>query len=111
MPELHSRPPLPPSKPKRPAQHLRKPLAMPDTSQYKVGVVLSVETKAVSGKKPLKICSVDIGSDVPITVVTSASNVRDGSRCVLLLAMWNGGSDGALAPADEVDTKWRGTYR
>ena len=55
---------------------------MPDTSQYKVGVVLSVETKAVSGKKPLKICSVGVGSDAPITVVTSASNVRDGSRCV-----------------------------
>ncbi|KAL9182003.1 hypothetical protein ACHAXT_012346 [Thalassiosira profunda] len=56
---------------------------MPDTSQYKVGVVLSVETKAASGKKPLKICSVDVGSDAPITVVTSASNVRDGSRIVV----------------------------
>jgi tRNA-binding EMAP/Myf-like protein len=57
---------------------------MPDTSQYKVGVVLSVESKAASGKKPLKVCSVNVGAGEPITVVTSASNVRDGSRCVAL---------------------------
>lgn len=55
---------------------------MADTSQYKVGVVLSVESKAVSGKKPLKVCSVNVGGDEPISVVTSASNVREGSRCV-----------------------------
>ena len=55
---------------------------MVDTSQYRVGVVVSVETKAVSGKKPLKICSVNIGADEPITVVTSATNVREDSRLV-----------------------------
>ena len=53
---------------------------MADTSQYKVGVVLSVEIKK-GGGKPLKVCSVNIGDEGnPITVVTSASNVRDGSR-------------------------------
>lgn len=58
---------------------------MADTSQYKVGVVLAVENKTVPGKKPLKVCSIDIGnSDVdPITVVTNATNVRDGSRIVV----------------------------
>ena len=53
---------------------------MADISQYKVGVVGSIENKAVSGKKPLKICSVNIGGDELITVVTSATNVREGSR-------------------------------
>ena len=54
---------------------------MVDTSQYKVGIVLSIEDKSVSGKKPLKICSVNVGGDSsPILVVTSASNVREGSR-------------------------------
>ena len=58
---------------------------MADTSQYKVGVVLSAEEKK-SGGKPLKVCSVNIGDeDNPITVVTAASNVRDGSRCVVKL--------------------------
>ena len=64
---------------------------MVDTSQYKVGIVLSVENKAVPGKKPLKICSIDIGNatdgggggEGPITVVTNATNVRDGSRIVV----------------------------
>ncbi len=58
---------------------------MADTSQYKVGIVISVETKTVSGKKTLKACSVSIGGDEPITVVTSASNVREGSRYDTLL--------------------------
>ena len=54
---------------------------MVDTSQYKVGIVLSIEDKSVGGKKPLKICSVNVGEESsPITVVTSASNVREGSR-------------------------------
>ena len=53
---------------------------MADTSQYKVGVVLSVEIKK-GGGKPLKVCLVNIGDEGnPITVVTLASNVRDGSR-------------------------------
>ena len=58
---------------------------MADTSQYKVGIVLSVENKTISGKKPLKICSINIGNDdgEPITVVTNATNVRDGSRIVV----------------------------
>lgn len=56
---------------------------MVDTSQYKVGIVLSVETKSKSGGKPLKVCSVNIGSGDPIVVVTAATNVRDNSRLVV----------------------------
>jgi len=58
---------------------------MVDTSQYKVGLVLSVENKGVAGQKPLKVCSVNIGNDdgEPITVVTNAVNVREGSRLVV----------------------------
>lgn len=59
---------------------------MVDTSQYKVGIVLSVENKGVAGQKPLKVCSVNIGNDdggEPITVVTNAANVREGSRLVV----------------------------
>lgn len=58
-----------------------------DRSQYKVCVVLSVEAcKGKSGGKPLKACKVDVvgnGSvedESMITVVTSAPNVREGSR-------------------------------
>mmetsp|Transcript_29212 Transcript_29212/g.62113 ORF Transcript_29212/g.62113 Transcript_29212/m.62113 type:complete len:180 (+) Transcript_29212:116-655(+) len=58
-------------------------MASSDTSQYKVGIVLSIENKSASGKKPLKACSVNIGGGEPITVVTSASNVREGSRIVI----------------------------
>jgi tRNA-binding EMAP/Myf-like protein len=43
--------------------------------QYKVGVVDEVQ---ISGK--LRICRVNVGSDDHITVVTSAANVRQGSR-------------------------------
>jgi tRNA-binding EMAP/Myf-like protein len=53
---------------------------MVDISLYKVGVVLSIETKSKSGGKPLKACKVDIGDADPITVATVASNVREGSR-------------------------------
>lgn len=56
---------------------------MADTSQYKVGIVLSIDMKGSSGQKPLKACSVNVGGDEPITVVTSASNVREGSRIVI----------------------------
>mmetsp|Transcript_26225 Transcript_26225/g.47580 ORF Transcript_26225/g.47580 Transcript_26225/m.47580 type:complete len:177 (+) Transcript_26225:79-609(+) len=56
---------------------------MADISQYKVGIVLSVENKGGSGKKPLKACSVNIGGEEAITVATSASNVREGSRIVI----------------------------
>lgn len=55
---------------------------MLDSSQYKVGVVLSVET-AKSGGKPLKKCTVNIGTEDPIVVVTAATNVREASRLVV----------------------------
>ena len=54
---------------------------MVDTTQYKVGVVLSVTEKKGCGR-PLKSCIVNVGEDKPINVVTSASNVRGGSRWV-----------------------------
>lgn len=45
---------------------------------YKVGQVLSIEP---CGKQSsLRACQVDIGGDAAITVVTAASNVREGSR-------------------------------
>ncbi|KAL7536081.1 hypothetical protein ACHAWF_005356 [Thalassiosira exigua] len=56
---------------------------MVDASRYKVGLVLSIDNREVSGKKPLKACSVNIGAGEPITVVTTASNVREGSRIVI----------------------------
>mmetsp|Transcript_31946 Transcript_31946/g.48600 ORF Transcript_31946/g.48600 Transcript_31946/m.48600 type:complete len:172 (+) Transcript_31946:67-582(+) len=56
---------------------------MVDISEYKVGAVLSIEESAKKGGKTLKICSVDIGSEKSITVVTSAPNVRNGSRVVV----------------------------
>eukprot|EP00546_Thalassionema_frauenfeldii_P006364 CAMPEP_0178926366 /NCGR_PEP_ID=MMETSP0786-20121207/18491_1 /TAXON_ID=186022 /ORGANISM="Thalassionema frauenfeldii, Strain CCMP 1798" /LENGTH=166 /DNA_ID=CAMNT_0020601477 /DNA_START=100 /DNA_END=597 /DNA_ORIENTATION=+ len=56
---------------------------MVDISEYNVGVILSIEESTKKGGKVLKICSVDIGSENPITVVTSAPNVRDGSRVVV----------------------------
>lgn len=57
---------------------------MVDVSQFKVGLCLSVEgcgsAKAKNGRA-LKACKVDIGGDEePVTIVTSASNVRSGSR-------------------------------
>ena len=54
---------------------------MVDISEYKVGVVLSLEECGKSKGKPLKACKVNVGDESnPITVVTSASNVREGSR-------------------------------
>eukprot|EP00559_Dactyliosolen_fragilissimus_P005260 CAMPEP_0184861944 /NCGR_PEP_ID=MMETSP0580-20130426/6519_1 /TAXON_ID=1118495 /ORGANISM="Dactyliosolen fragilissimus" /LENGTH=176 /DNA_ID=CAMNT_0027359627 /DNA_START=31 /DNA_END=561 /DNA_ORIENTATION=- len=59
-----------------------------DVSQYKVGRVISLEgcgsCKSKSGKA-LKACKVDIGNEDPILVVTSASNVREGSRVAVAL--------------------------
>ena len=55
---------------------------MVDRSEYKVCLVLSVEEcgKTKSGKV-LKSCQVNVGDeDNPITIVTSAPNVREGSR-------------------------------
>lgn len=57
---------------------------MPDRSEYKVGVIVSLEELPKKGGKPLRACSVNIGDDAnPITVVTSAANVRDNSRIVV----------------------------
>ena len=56
---------------------------MADTSQYKVGIVLTVDNRGASGQKPLKICTVNVGNDDEISVVTNATNVRVGSRCVI----------------------------
>ena len=61
---------------------------MVDLSEYKVGVVLSVEDSAggtKKGGKPLRVCSIDIAASgssggEPLAVVTSAPNVREGSR-------------------------------
>ena len=56
---------------------------MPDLSEYKVGVVLSVEDCGNQSKnaKARKACKVNVGDESnPITVVTSANNVRVGSR-------------------------------
>jgi tRNA-binding EMAP/Myf-like protein len=61
---------------------LWKRKAMADISEYRVGVVLSVENSEVKGGKGVKICSIDVGdpSHQPLTVVTTAPNVREGSR-------------------------------
>uniref|UniRef100_A0A6U3BZ72 tRNA-binding domain-containing protein n=1 Tax=Entomoneis paludosa TaxID=265537 RepID=A0A6U3BZ72_9STRA len=56
---------------------------MADLSEYKVGIVLSVEDCTGGGNKskPLRACQVNVGDEAnPITVVTAASNVREGSR-------------------------------
>ena len=59
---------------------------MVDISEYKVGVVRSVEENAKKGSKTLKICNVDVGLDEPVCIVTNAPNVREGSRVVVALA-------------------------
>eukprot|EP00980_Cylindrotheca_fusiformis_P016304 scaffold4844_cov112-Cylindrotheca_fusiformis.AAC.2 len=60
---------------------------MADPSEYKVGIVLSCEEVAKKGGKPLKVLTVDVGSgDEAVPVVTSAPNVREGSRVVVALA-------------------------
>lgn len=67
-----------------------------DVSQYKVGLVLSLEDcgKCKSGGKQLRACKIQISgtegdykeeTDV-ITVVTSAPNVRENSRVVVALS-------------------------
>mmetsp|Transcript_11057 Transcript_11057/g.22901 ORF Transcript_11057/g.22901 Transcript_11057/m.22901 type:complete len:182 (+) Transcript_11057:83-628(+) len=49
-------------------------------SDYKVGVVESLEESGGKGTKALKICKVNIGDAESIQVVTSAPNVRLESR-------------------------------
>lgn len=64
---------------------------MVDTSEYKVGVILENHhdqrtKKGGDSSKPLRVCKVDVGEeDKTLTVVTSASNVRKGSRVVVAL--------------------------
>jgi tRNA-binding EMAP/Myf-like protein len=54
---------------------------MADISEYKVGVVLSVADSEKKGGKTLKTCSINVGDPCrPLTVVTAATNVREGSR-------------------------------
>jgi tRNA-binding EMAP/Myf-like protein len=54
---------------------------MVDISEYKVGVVLKVDEIEKKGGKPLRVCSVNVGDEGnPVTIVTSAANVRQGSR-------------------------------
>ena len=54
---------------------------MVDISEYKVGVVLDLEEQSSKGGKDLKICRVNVGDpDAPLSIVTSAPNVRQGSR-------------------------------
>lgn len=56
-------------------------LPMPDLSLYKVGVVLSLQDCGSSRGKTLRACQVNVGDEAnPVTVVTAASNVREGSR-------------------------------
>lgn len=58
---------------------------MADISDYKVGLVLSYEDVSKKGGKPMKVLKVDIasGDEDGIPVVTTAPNVRDGSRVVV----------------------------
>mmetsp|Transcript_25811 Transcript_25811/g.63231 ORF Transcript_25811/g.63231 Transcript_25811/m.63231 type:complete len:175 (+) Transcript_25811:203-727(+) len=58
---------------------------MADISEYKVGIVLSCEDVSKKGGKPMKVLKVDIGSgdEGGIPIVTTAPNVRDGSRVVV----------------------------
>ncbi|GKY99930.1 hypothetical protein MPSEU_000946600 [Mayamaea pseudoterrestris] len=56
---------------------------MVDRSLYKVGEVVSVESLGdKAGQKPLRLCKVNVGdaSGEFLSVVTSATNVREGSR-------------------------------
>ena len=52
-----------------------------DLSQYKVGEVLSLEDCGSSKGKTLRKCTVNVGDEAnPLTIVTAAPNVRQGSR-------------------------------
>lgn len=62
---------------------------MVDITLYKVGVVLGLEgcgNHRSKAGKALKACKINVSAEhgaEPITVVTSASNVREGSRVVV----------------------------
>lgn len=71
---------------------------MIDVSQYKVGVILSLEECGkTKGGKVLRACQVDVGSDDgPVTIVTAAANVREGSRLAVALTgstVWTEGGE------------------
>lgn len=54
---------------------------MVDRSAYKVGVVVSIGD--CGSKSSLRVCEVNVGDENnPVTVVTAAKNVREGSRLV-----------------------------
>lgn len=70
-----------------------------DISEYKVGVVVALEELKSTGSsngKPLRLCSVNVGTTTsttsnnedgqPVDIVTSAPNVRLESRVVVALA-------------------------
>lgn len=49
--------------------------------KYKVGVILSLEDCGSGKGKGLRACQVNVGDESnPLTIVTAASNVREGSR-------------------------------
>eukprot|EP00816_Leptocylindrus_hargravesii_P002620 CAMPEP_0196809882 /NCGR_PEP_ID=MMETSP1362-20130617/9753_1 /TAXON_ID=163516 /ORGANISM="Leptocylindrus danicus, Strain CCMP1856" /LENGTH=176 /DNA_ID=CAMNT_0042184701 /DNA_START=62 /DNA_END=592 /DNA_ORIENTATION=+ len=58
---------------------------MTDISQYKVGVITSLEPcgSCKKSSKTLQACKVDVGDEKEITVVTAAPNVRLQSRVVV----------------------------
>ena len=76
---------------------------MADISQYKVGLVLSIEDcGSQKSNKTLKACKVNLGDEgSPVTVVTSANNVREGSR----LAVAPAGSTFINEEGDEATVK------
>jgi tRNA-binding EMAP/Myf-like protein len=64
---------------------------MVDISEYKVGVIVSLEELPTkSGGKALRLCTVKVGpndnDDDLVPVVTSAPNVREQSRVAVALA-------------------------
>lgn len=60
---------------------------MVDISEYKVGLVLSVEPCGnQKGNKPLKKCVVNVGDEAnPVTIVTSTPKISEGSRVACAL--------------------------
>ena len=48
---------------------------------YTIGVI----TDLVELKAPLRACTIDVGSESPVTVVTNAKNVRTNSRVVVAM--------------------------
>ena len=76
---------------------------MVDVSQYKVGVILSLEEcgKTMVGKV-LRACQVHVGGeDGPVTIVTGAANVREGSRLAVALV----GSTVWMEGGEQVEVK------